>query len=95
MTGPKSVSEMVHMSKDEIAEENDRATIFREKSSFICRHIYLHKQLLPQIKSCCQEVMQNNEMTSSCSNHCLMLVARCVRSEIRNFRPQGDGRSGP
>ena len=37
--------------------------------------IYLCKQLLPQINSCCQEVMQNNEMASSWSNHCLMLVA--------------------
>ena len=42
---------------------------------FICRHIYLCKQLLPQINSCCQIVMQNNEMTSPWSNHCRTLVA--------------------
>ena len=40
MAGPKSVFEMVHISKAKIAEENDRATSFREKSLFICRHIY-------------------------------------------------------
>ena len=30
-----------------------------------CRHICLGKQLLQQINICCQEVMQNNKMTSS------------------------------
>ena len=39
--------------------------------SFICRHIYLCKQ----INSCCQVVMKNNEMTSPWSNHCRMHVA--------------------
>ena len=57
MAGPESVFEMVHISKAEIAEENDRTTSFREKSLFICRHIYLHKQLLPQINRCCQVMM--------------------------------------
>ena len=49
MAGPKSVLEMVHISKAEIAEQNDKTTSFREKCLFICRHIYLCKQLLPQI----------------------------------------------
>ena len=60
----------VHISEAEIAEENNS---FGEKGLFICRHIYLCKQLLPQINSCCQEVMQNNEMISPWSNPCLML----------------------
>ena len=57
MAGPKSVLEMVHISKAEIAEENDRTTSFINKSLFICRHIYLCKQLLPQINRCCQVMM--------------------------------------
>ena len=63
MTGPKSVLEAAHI-EAEIAGENNRTTSFGEKGLFICRQIYLCKQLLPQINSCCQEVMQNNEMTS-------------------------------
>ena len=47
MARPKSVLEMVHISEAEISEENDRTTSFREKNLFICRHIYLCKQLLP------------------------------------------------
>ena len=43
-------------------------TSFGEICSFICGHIYLCKQLLPQINSCCQVVMKNNE-------DCRMLVA--------------------
>ena len=35
MAGPKSVLEMVHISKGEIAEENVRVTSFKEKSLFI------------------------------------------------------------
>ena len=35
MAGPKSVLEMVHICKTEIAEENDRATSFREKSCLV------------------------------------------------------------
>ena len=35
----------------EIAEE--KATSFGEKGLFICRHIYLGKQLLLQINNCC------------------------------------------
>ena len=54
MAGPKSVLEMVHISQAEIAEEYGRTTSFTEKSLFIFRHIYLCKQLLPQINSCCQ-----------------------------------------
>ena len=65
----------VHISETEIAEENNRTMSFEEKGLFICRDIYLCKQLLPQINSCCQEVMQNNEMTSPWSNSCWMLVA--------------------
>ena len=57
MAGPKSVLEIVHISKAKIAEENDRTTSFTEKSLFICRHIYLSKQLLPQINRCCQVMM--------------------------------------
>ena len=57
MVGQKSVFEMVHISKAEIANENNRTTSFREIGSFICRHIYLCKQLLQQINSCCQVVM--------------------------------------
>ena len=58
-----------------MAEENDRTTSFGEKDLFICGHIYLGEKLLPQINNYCQEVMQNNEMTSPWSNHCWMLVA--------------------
>ena len=65
----------VHISEAEIAEENNRTMGFGDKGLFLCRHIYLCKQLLPQINSCCQEVMQNNEMTSPWSNHCWMPVA--------------------
>ena len=82
MAGPKTVLEAtrfvkkkVHVTEVEIAKENNRTLSFGEKGVFICRHIYLCKQLLPQINSCCQEVMQNNEMNSPWSNHCLMLVA--------------------
>ena len=64
----------VYISEVEIAEENNRTMSSGEKG-FTCRHIYLCKQLLPQINSCCQEVMQNNEMTSPWSNHCWMLAA--------------------
>ena len=37
----------------EIGEENNRTTGFGEKDLFICRHIYLGNQLLPQINNCC------------------------------------------
>ena len=57
MAGLKSVLEMVHISQAEIAEENNRTTSFGEKSLFICRHIYLCKQLLPQQNSCCHVMM--------------------------------------
>ena len=59
----------------EIAEENNRITSFGENGLFIRKHIYLGKQLLPQINNCCLEVLQNNEMPSPWSNHCRMLVA--------------------
>ena len=52
------------MSEAEIAEENNRTTSFGENGLFICGQIYFGKQLLPQINNCCQEVLQNNEMTS-------------------------------
>ena len=51
----------MYISEAEIAEENNRTTSSGEKGLFICGHIYLGKQLLPQINSCCQEVMQNND----------------------------------
>ena len=58
----------VDISEAEIAEEYNRTKSFGEKGFFfICRHC---KQLLPQINSCCQEVMQNNAITSPWSNHC-------------------------
>ena len=63
-------SKKVYISEAEIAEDNNRTTSFGEKGLFICGHIHLGKQLLPQINSCCQVVMQNNEMTSPWSNHC-------------------------
>ena len=47
-----------------IAEENSKSTSFREKSLFSCEHICFDKQLLPQINICCEEIIQNNEMTS-------------------------------
>ena len=82
MIGPKGrleatrfVQKKVYISKAEIAEENNRTTSSGEKGLFICGHIYLGKQLLLQINSCCQEVLQNNEMTSPWSNHCWVLVA--------------------
>ena len=37
----------------EIAEENSRITSFGEKGLFIRKHIYVGKQLLPQINNCC------------------------------------------
>ena len=52
MEGLKSVFEMVHISQAKIAEENNFTTSFGEIGLFICRHIYLYKQLLPQINSC-------------------------------------------
>ena len=57
MAGPKSVFEMVHISKAEIVEEDNRTKSFGENSLFICRHSYLCKQLLPQINRCCQVMM--------------------------------------
>ena len=36
----------------EISEENNRTTSFGGKGLFICRHIYLGKQLLPRINNC-------------------------------------------
>ena len=65
MEGPKSklkstrfVPKRVYIFQAEIAEENNGTTSFREKGSLSCRHICSGKQLLPQINSCCQEVMQ-------------------------------------
>ena len=79
---PKSVLEAkiclqqkVYISEAEIAEKNNRTMSFGEKDLFICGHLYLCKQLLLQINSCCHEVMQNNKMTSLWSNHCWMLLA--------------------
>ena len=63
------------MLEAEIAEKNNRTPSFGEKGVFICGHNYLCKQLLPQINSCCQEVMQNNEITSPWPDYCWMLVA--------------------
>ena len=59
MAGPKSVFEMVHISWAEIAEENNITTyeFWRKKVCYIFRHIYLCKQLLVQINSCCQVVI--------------------------------------
>ena len=68
----QGLSKKVYISE---AEENNRTTSFGEKGLVICGHIYLCNQLLPQINSCYQEVMQNNEMTSPWSNYCWMLVA--------------------
>ena len=56
-------------------EENNITMSFGERCLFICRHIYLCKQLLPQINSCGHEVLQINEMASPWSNHCQMPVA--------------------
>ena len=47
-----------------LLRKNNRTTSFGGKGLFICGHICLCNQLLPQLNSCCQEVMQNNEMTS-------------------------------
>ena len=63
MAGPKSVLEATTFVQKrctylaEIAEENNRTMGFGEKCLFICRHIYLGKQFLLQINSCCQVVM--------------------------------------
>ena len=57
------LSRKLYISEAEIGEENSKTMIFGEKGLFICRHIYFCKHLLPQINSCCQEVMQNNEIT--------------------------------
>ena len=61
--GKKISPRKVHTSEAEIAEENNKTASFRENDMFICRHICLGKQLLPQINICCREVMQNNKMT--------------------------------
>ena len=53
----KICSKRVYISEAEITEESNRTTSLGEKGLFICGHIYLGKQLLPQINSCCQEVM--------------------------------------
>ena len=60
MAGQKSklaatrfVQNKVCISKAEITKENNRTTSFVEKGLFICGHIYLGKQLLLQINSCC------------------------------------------
>ena len=58
------VQKRVYISETETTEENNRTTSFGEKGVLICGHIYLCKQLLLHINTCCQEVMQNNEMTS-------------------------------
>ena len=71
----QDLSKKVYISEAEIANENSRTTTFGEKGLFICGQIYLGKQLLPQINNCCQEVLQNNEMTCPWSKHCWMLVA--------------------
>ena len=39
MAGLKSVFEMVHISRAEIAEENNLPRVLEKKSLFICRHI--------------------------------------------------------
>ena len=70
----KICPEKMYISQVEIAEETNRTTSFGEKGLFIYGHIYLYKQLLPQINSFCQEVMQNNETISPWPNHCWMLV---------------------
>ena len=44
------VEKKVYISEAEIAEENNRTMTFEEKGLFTCRHVYLCKQLLPQIK---------------------------------------------
>ena len=49
--------------------------VLKKKGLFICGHIYLVKQLLPQTNNCCQEVLQSNGMTFPGSNQCWMLVA--------------------
>ena len=41
----------VYLLEDEIPEKNNRTTSFGEKGLFICGHIFLCKQLLPQINS--------------------------------------------
>ena len=65
----------VYISEAEIVEENNRTKNFGETGLFICGHIYSGKQLLPQIKNCCPEVLQNNWMTSPWPNHYWILVA--------------------
>ena len=41
MAGPKSVFEMVLISKAEIAEETNITSSFGEKGLFICRHLLM------------------------------------------------------
>ena len=52
--GAEKCVDMLHISVAEIAEENNLPRVFAEICLFICRHIYLCKQLLPKISSCCQ-----------------------------------------
>ena len=57
MAGPKSKLEATRFVQKrckylaEIAEKNNRATSFGENGLSVCRHIYLGKQLLPQINN--------------------------------------------
>ena len=75
MAGPKSVFEMVHISSAEIAGDNNFATSFREIGLFICSHIYLYKQLLPQINSCCLVVrVSSSVLWFKYGNWCFVLV---------------------
>ena len=82
MAGPKSVLEAKRFVQKRCTYQRPKSPrkvieprVLEKKGLFIYGHIYLCKQLLPQINSCCQEVMQNNETTSSWSNHYWMLVA--------------------
>ena len=54
----------MYTSEAEIVEEISRTTSFGENSLFSYGHICFGKQLLPQINFCCQEVMQNKNITS-------------------------------
>ena len=63
----------VYISKAEIGEESNR------EGWFISRHIYLGKQLLPQINNCCQEVLQNNEKLPHCPTSKTEIFAQRAR----------------
>ena len=68
--------ELLHISKAEIAEENNLPRVLEKKVSlFVDTFTYVSNCYRKNKNCCCQVVKQNNEMTSPWSNRCRMLAA--------------------